>query len=162
VIAAIQEERLRRVKNWAGMPTEAIAWLLRTREISANQVDVVAMNGYHVAFPMTREELAKEYRTINDLDVTLRRVARRVVRGAARATPLFRLYRERQRANRLSGLMAMGFPREKVVFVEHHAAHAAAAYFGLGNFGDDILVLTCDGAGDGLCATVNRGRGGRI
>ncbi|TMQ25837.1 MAG: carbamoyltransferase, partial [Candidatus Rokuibacteriota bacterium] len=29
VRAAIQEERLRRIKNWAGMPTEAIAAVLR-------------------------------------------------------------------------------------------------------------------------------------
>src|SRR5262249_11843280 len=36
------------------------------------------------------------------------------------------------------------------------------AYYGLGNFDDDILILTCDGAGDGRCATVNIGRTGRI
>ncbi len=41
-------------------------------------------------------------------------------------------------------------------------AHAAAAYYGLGNYDQDILVLTNDGEGDGLCATVNRGRSGKI
>src|SRR5215470_3205174 len=101
VIAAIQEERLRRIKNWAGMPTEAIAWLLKTRGISADQVDLVAMNGHHVAFPMTREELAEEYRTINDFGVTLRRSVRRAVRHVAQPTPLYRAYRERQGSGRL-------------------------------------------------------------
>ncbi len=162
VIAAIQEERLRRIKNWAGMPTEAIAWLLKTRGISADQIDLVAMNGHHVAFPMTREELAEEYRTINDFGVTLRRSVRRAIQRVAQPTPLYPAYRERQESRRLRALIEMGFAREKVVFVEHHAAHAAAAYFGLGNFEDDVLVLTCDGAGDGLCATVNIGSDGRI
>jgi predicted NodU family carbamoyl transferase len=81
VIAVIQEERLRRVKNWAGMPTEAIAAVLKMRGISADQVDVVAMNGHHVAFPMTRDELAGEYRTINDFGITLRRSIQRAIRG---------------------------------------------------------------------------------
>jgi carbamoyltransferase len=59
-------------------------------------------------------------------------------------------------------ITALGVPFERVVFVEHHVAHAAAAYYGLGNFDDDVLVLTCDGAGDGLCATVSIGRRGRL
>ena len=42
------------------------------------------------------------------------------------------------------------------------SAHAAAAYYGWGNFDDDVLVLTCDGAGDGLCATVSVGRAGKL
>jgi carbamoyltransferase len=162
VIAAIQEERLRRIKNWAGMPTEAIAAVLKMRGISADQVDVAAMNGHHVAFPMTRDELAEEYRTINDFGVTLRRSIQRAIRRVVRPTPLHRLYRDRKQRQRVRDLIGMGFPPAKVVCVEHHAAHAAAAYFGLGNFEDDILVLTCDGAGDGLCATVNLGRNGRI
>ena len=54
VTAAIQEERLRRVKNWSGMPTLAIDEVLRIAGTSLNGVDFVAMNGHHAAFPMTR------------------------------------------------------------------------------------------------------------
>lgn len=162
VVAAIQEERLRRVKNWSGMPAEAIRTVLKMRGISAGEVDFVAMNGHHAAFPMTRDELAEEYRTINDFGVTVRRGIRRAIRRAVRSTPLYRLHQERGQQERVRDLTRMGLPPEKIVFVEHHTAHAAAAYYGLGNFEDDILVLTCDGAGDGRCATVNIGRGGRI
>ena len=162
VVAAIQEERLRRIKNWAGMPTEAIAAVLKIRGIAPDQVDAVAMNGYHVAFPMTRDDLATEYRTINDFGITLRRSVRRSIRRAIRPTPLYRFYRERKQTDRIRKLISMGFPQSKVLFVEHHRAHAAAAYYGLGNFEDEVLILTCDGAGDGLCATVSIGRSGRI
>ena len=160
--AAIQEERLRRIKNWSGMPTEAIGAVLRMTGTSPADIDVVALNGHHAAFPMTREQLMEEYRTINDAGVTARRSVRRALRRAVGVTPLGTLYQARRRAGRVRELVAMGIPAERVVCVDHHAAHAAAAYYGLGNFDDEILVLTCDGAGDGLCATVSVGRDGRL
>ena len=162
VTAAIQEERLRRVKNWSGMPTLAIDEVLRIAGTSLNGVDFVAMNGHHAAFPMTRDELMREYRHINDPGVAMRRLARRTARRIMRRTPFYESYRERRQATRVQVLTERGVKREHVVLVDHHTAHAAAAYYGWGNFDDDVLVLTCDGAGDGLCATVSVGRGGRL
>ncbi len=162
VTAAIQEERLRRVKNWSGMPTEAVQTIMKIRGISPGEIDFVAMNGQHAAFPVSRDELLEIYRTINDFGVTVRRGVRRAIRQAMKPTPLYELYREPRRQRRVRQLIEMGIPSEKILFVEHHTAHAAAAYYGLGNFDDDILVLTCDGAGDGLCATVSIGRQGRL
>jgi carbamoyltransferase len=162
VTAAIQEERLRRVKNWSGMPTEAIQTVMKMRGISAAEIDFVAMNGQHAAFPVTRDELLEIYRTINAVGVTLRRGIRRAIRRAVKPTALYERYQQPRRLRRVRALIEMGIPPERITFVEHHTAHAAAAYYGLANFDDDILVLTCDGAGDGLCATVNIGRQGRL
>lgn len=162
VAAAIQEERLRRVKNWSGMPTEAVRTVLRIAGTSPAAIDLVAMNGHYAAFPMTRDALMEDYRTINDFGVTVGRSIRRTIKRALRPTPLYELYRERRQRRRVRDLIQMGIPPEKIVFVDHHIAHASAAYYGWGNFEDEILVLTCDGAGDGLCATVNIGRSGRI
>jgi carbamoyltransferase len=162
VIAAIQEERLRRVKNWSGMPSEAVQAVLRIAATSPAEIDFVAMNGHHAAFPMTRDELMEEYRTINNLGVTVRRSVRWAIKQALRPTPFHGFYRKHRQRERVWELIQMGISPEKIVFVDHHTAHAAAAYYGWGNFGDDILVLTCDGAGDGLCATVSIGRKGRI
>ena len=66
ITAAVQEERLRRVKNWSGMPSQAIRTVLDITGSSLDQVDFVAMNGHYAAFPMTRDQLMEEYRTIND------------------------------------------------------------------------------------------------
>ncbi|PYM63642.1 MAG: hypothetical protein DME11_16275 [Candidatus Rokuibacteriota bacterium] len=162
VRAAIQEERLRRIKNWSGMPTEAIATVLRMTDTRPEEIDFVALNGRWAAFPMTREQLMEEYRTINDLGVSLQRSAKRAITRAARATPLYGLHQERRQAGRIRELVRMGIPAERVVCVDHHTAHAAAAYYGQANFDDDVLVLTCDGVGDGLCATVSIGRNGRL
>jgi len=162
VIAAIQEERRRRVKNWAGMPSEAIRTVVRIAGIAPEEIDAVAMNGDYPTMAMTRDELMEEYRTINDAGVMVRRGLWRAARRALRPTPLSALYRERRQRARVEELVRLGIPREKIVFVDHHTAHAAAAYYGWANFDDEILVLTCDGAGDGLCATVSVGRNGRI
>ncbi len=126
------------------------------------EIDWIAFNGYHAAYPMTRDELMYEYRHINDFDVTLRRKARRLGLRIARSVGLLDRLRERKRADRVRELVALGFPRDRMIFVEHHTAHGAAAYFGKGNYSDDVLVLTADGSGDGVCATVSVGRHGTL
>jgi carbamoyltransferase len=159
---ALQEERLCRVKNWSGFPSEAVRWILKESALSAGQIDWIAFNGYHAAFPQTRDQLMHEYRHINDFDVTLRRNARRLGTRIARTVGLLDYVREKRRAVRVRDLVELGFPRDRMTFVEHHTAHGAAAYFGLGNYTDDVLVLTADGSGDGVCATVSVGRGGKL
>ncbi len=162
IVAAVQEERLRRIKNWAGMPIQAIGFVLNTAGVTPAQVDWVAMNGYHAANVMTREELMEDYRRINDLDVTVKRRTRRAARKLAGVVGVLDSVRQRHRDVRVQALTEMGIPRNRIVFVEHHTAHAAAAYYGWADFTEDILVLTADGSGDGVCATVSVGRRGRL
>jgi carbamoyltransferase len=162
VVAAIQEERLRREKNWAGMPREAISFVLKTAGITADQIDWVAMNGFYVANPMTREDLLEEYRRINELGVTVRRQLRRLGRTAAQSLGLLEAFRQKRQDERVKDLVALGVPGERILFVEHHTAHAAAAYYGWAHFSDDVLVMTADGSGDGVCGSVSIGRKGRL
>src|SRR5437773_11204799 len=75
--AAIQEERLRRVKNCAGMPTEAIQTVLHLRGYSLNAIDFVAMHGSYAAYPMTREHRMEAYSRTNDGRRMVRRTLRR-------------------------------------------------------------------------------------
>jgi len=44
LIAAVEEERFRRIKHWAGFPSEAIRFCLEEANISLEQVDAVAVN----------------------------------------------------------------------------------------------------------------------
>src|SRR5436305_12183952 len=48
---------------------------------------------------------------------------------------------------------------DRVRFVDHHACHAAAAYYGSPFAGRPALVLTNDNSGDGLCGTVSSASG---
>ena len=144
------------------MPTQAIDFVLKTAGISPGRVDWAAINGYHAAFPMTREQLLEEYERNNDWDKTAQRKLKRMIRAGAKSLGMLERIRSRRQDDRVKELLALGFPRERIVFVEHHTAHASAAYYGLANFYDDILVLTADGSGDGVCASVSIGRKGRL
>src|SRR5207237_10034426 len=119
-------------------------------------------NGNWAAFSRARGRRMEEDRRINDVDGSVRRGLRRAIRRVALATPLYARQQGRRHAGRIRELVRMGIPAERVVCVDHHTAHAAAAYYGQANFDDDVLVLTCDGVGDGLCATVSIGRNGRL
>jgi carbamoyltransferase len=44
VVAAAEEERFRRIKHWAGFPTEAIRYCLEEAGISGRDLDHVAVN----------------------------------------------------------------------------------------------------------------------
>src|SRR6185436_16484320 len=44
LIAAAEEERFRRIKHWAGFPTEAIRYCLQEGEADISDVDHVAVN----------------------------------------------------------------------------------------------------------------------
>jgi carbamoyltransferase len=159
---ALQEERLRRVKNWSGFPAEAVRWILAESGLRISDLDWIAVNGYHAANPMTRHELMQEYRQINDLDITVRRTFRRLGSRLAGSTGLLERLRTNRRNHRVRDLLTLGASPERIVFVDHHTAHASAAYYGYGNFTDDILVLTADGSGDGVCASVSIGRQGQL
>src|ERR1700738_401541 len=44
LIAAAEEERFRRIKHWAGFPSQAIAYCLRETGITLADVDHIALN----------------------------------------------------------------------------------------------------------------------
>ena len=44
LIAAAEEERFRRVKHWAGFPTQALAYCLQEAKVSLSDVDHIALN----------------------------------------------------------------------------------------------------------------------
>ena len=61
------------------------------------------------------------------------------------------LYRNEE-ARKLSS--HLGIEKEKVEFLDHHTCHAYYSYFGSPFRGDDCIVLTMDGWGDGRNQTV--------
>ncbi len=44
LVAAAEEERFRRVKHWAGFPSQAISYCLREAKINLSDVAVAAVN----------------------------------------------------------------------------------------------------------------------
>lgn len=142
--AAAEEERFRRVKHWAGFPSEAIKYCMESAGIRLADVDVVALNqdakaniGRKLGFMLTKRP---------DLSMVMDRIKNK-----------------RERIGALEEL-AKAFPNE--VFrgtlkpVEHHLAHLASA-FSVSPF-QDATIVSVDGFGDFASAAWGQGHGNSI
>lgn len=152
LVAAAQEERFTRIKNWAGFPAQSVHWVLQSQGLGPSEVDAVVLNGSQMPYAKSREEILQEYERTGSLGTTLKRFLKR--------TAIKTVYDDRRRAQRRKAVLRFGFDEERLSFMDHHLAHAAGAYYGWGRLDTPVLVLTNDGAGDGLCATVNIGEKG--
>lgn len=142
---AIQEERMVNQKNISGFPKESIQKIMQIGDLSSEDIDFVAMASNHTATGGSRDDRLKLYGKQGSLSDNIIQMIRK--------TPLYNLYKNRRRIDRLNNLFNLGFKAEKIIFVDHHTCHAASAYFG-SPWRNDVLVLTADGRGDGLSATV--------
>jgi carbamoyltransferase len=141
-VAAVEEERLSRVKHHFGMPERAVAHCLAEGGIGIDGVD-------HVAFYM-------------DAGLWLRFFGGHFLRNL----PASLAYTKRKPALWKSFLGVEGRFRRTFGYrgpfhqVEHHEAHAASAFFPSGF--PEAAVLTVDGAGEKVTTLLGEMRGGRL
>jgi carbamoyltransferase len=141
LVAAAEEERFRRVKHWAGFPSNAIAYCLREAGLSLADVDHIAVN---------QDSRANLFRKIGY-----------VLRTAPRVALLLERLRNRKKRDALPTLMAKEFPDQpsRATFhqIEHHLAHLSSA-FHVSPF-TDAVVVSVDGFGDFASAAWGVGHG---
>lgn len=167
MVECIQEERLEgREKNYQGFPARAVERLLD--RVPSETIDAIGLGGYSYSRPLSRAEKVEFYR--DHQPALPNRIRKRVLTIARRITRSVGVYKDlkiRRLKRRRAGLLLTQFEERelesKLIPVEHHRCHAAAAYHGgPWDDGEPVLVLTLDGAGDGLCATVSVGQGGSL
>jgi carbamoyltransferase len=154
VRAAVQEERLSRLKNHNGFPARAIQWVLSSTQTTPDSLDRVAFDSLHMPYPKTTQQLLEEYHRSQSLATGLKRVVKR--------TPARAWHRGRRRTSRIEAARLAGLPVDRIIFVDHHTCHAAAAYHGSPWKDGKVLVLTADGMGDDLCASIWVAEGGGL
>ena len=167
VIGCASEERFTRLKNDAGYPRLAVDALLRELRLHPEQIDLVALAGRRAYARewMNRvlhdSEYAREYYGVR-LQEPAAGLGKRARKLGARlgliepARGKFTLS-ESERLGLVTG--HLGLDAERIVTLDHHTCHAAAAYFGSPFAGAPALVLTNDNSGDGLCATASQAVG---
>ncbi len=144
IVAAAQEERFTRVKGDARFPLHAAQYCLAEAGISASELDAVV---FYEKPLLKFERLIETY-----LDI-----APHGLGSFRRAAPLWmkeRLYIEREIRSALGGFTG------KLLYTEHHEAHAASAYYP--SPFDEAAVLTIDGVGEWATATIGVGRGSSL
>jgi carbamoyltransferase len=146
VLAAVEEEKVNRVKGYVGFPFLAVEYVLAVQGKSMADVDRVAVGAENFA--------EFSYCFIHQSRQVFRRSGLWTL--GARGLDLFKFLNhnwdssallERRCYNLLEA--ALELPREKIIKVNHHLAHAASAYYC--SPWQDALVITADGKGDGLC-----------
>ncbi|HVZ74070.1 MAG TPA: carbamoyltransferase C-terminal domain-containing protein [Polyangia bacterium] len=144
LVAAAEEERFRRIKHWAGFPSEAIRYCLHEARARLSDVRVIAINSDPKAG-------------------RLERIAYLIRRRPDLAYVLHQLKTRRQRKS-IETTLAEAFPGERfggtIQRVEHHRAHLASAYY-LSPW-DEAVAVSIDGFGDFASAAWGLARGNRI
>jgi carbamoyltransferase len=152
---ASQEERFTGIKNQGGLPRKCL------EKIST----VIGSGSTRIAYGergfsrgrWQREDLIAEYgQRSPGLNLKLKRLLRKN-RYISESISWRRLQTKAEAIRSLLRSEDIEVSRE-----DHHQCHAASAYFGWGRSNENILILTCDGAGDGICASVNIGHKGEI
>ncbi|MBL8872129.1 MAG: hypothetical protein JNK90_20315 [Planctomycetaceae bacterium] len=151
VLSALQEERPTRIKNQSGYPGQAITALLAQERVDWKDVDAWVFGGYETYSELGMKESDRSAR-IRSYKNMLSPIGQ--VKKLLRNTPLRKRVHAKRRESQIQQLLSQGVMRSKIHTIEHHLCHAATAYYGPGA-DRDSLVITVDGAGDSLCATVS-------
>ncbi|MBL7736793.1 MAG: carbamoyltransferase, partial [Chitinophagaceae bacterium] len=148
IIAAIEEERFRRVKHWAGFPSDAIAFCLKEAGIQLKDVDHIAIG---------RDPSAKLLRKIafllNHPLIGFKAVSERF-RNARKVSSLedeFYLIDPSIDKKIISG---------KIHQVEHHRSHLASTFYA--SPFSEAALLSIDGSGDFSTTMTGIGRDNTI
>ena len=120
---ALQEERFTRVKNQGDAPVHALQAALR---LAGQPGDVsesrVALNGLYMNYGQwKRDTILQDYRSSATVASRLKQPLKN--------TLIDRAYRHKKAQAREHSLGKLGLASERLVPVEHHTAHASAAYY---------------------------------
>jgi carbamoyltransferase len=151
---ALQEERLTRVKNQGDAPVGAALEAQRMAGASSTPVRI-GLNGRYMNYNQwQRETILRDYENSGGLTSHLKQPLKN--------TFIDRAYQRRKEQVRLQEISKLGWNLTTPEPVEHHVAHASAAYYTSGWREGKTLVLTCDGSGDRMSATVSIGERGAL
>lgn len=134
IVAAAEEERFNRIRHSRGNPKQAIDYCLKEASVSLKDVDVIAIaNNPWAPFRMLRPNLWP-MNFIKDV------------------VNLIIFEYHKRNLQKESGA--------KVIYVDHHLAHAASSYYCSGH--DKVNVLTIDGSGETESFAFFEGNNGKL
>src|SRR5262245_14740109 len=150
IVAAVQEERFSRIRHDSGFPAKAVDYCLAAGNLTVKDLDYVVF--YDKPF-LKFERLLETYLAF----------APRGFRSFSKAIPVWsreKLFQKNMLRDELSRHMnghANGVDIEsKLMFTEHHQAHAASAFYP--SPFRSAAILTMDGVGEWATTSVGFGK----
>src|SRR5437588_6971761 len=143
LVAAAEEERFRRIKHWAGLPTSAINYVLQEAKLSLGEIDHIAINRKPGVNNLRRLGFVLTHFPHPKL------VAQKIknIRSAASV---------QERLEQVYGVPL----KAHVHHIEHHLAHLASAYLVSGF--SEAACLSVDGFGDFASTAFGFGAGSEV
>ena len=145
LLAATEEERFRRVKHWAGFPSEAIKFCLK--EANCTLADVTAIT-------IGRDPSAKRDRKARFVIKHPRAAWSMWSQRSANKDDIEKLH---ERFEEVEPGVDTEMVKAKIQFIEHHRSHLASAFFS--SPFEEAAVLSIDGSGDFTTTMMARGKG---
>lgn len=144
MVAAVEEERFRRIKHWAGFPSKSIEYCLESKNLTLDDIDVIAIN--------TDPKAARFKKLLYTLSgkAPLSLIKEKLLVRKQRVGIAEHLQNEFKGQN-FNG---------HIEYVEHHLAHLASAYH-VSPF-DKASVISVDGFGDFASAASGLGVNGQL
>ncbi len=146
LIAATEEERIRRVKHWAGFPSESIKFCIDECGISIEDVDYITISRDPSA--NVYKKITHSLKNLVSFKALKDRLAntRKVSSIKSELADIFKISEDDIKA--------------EVVNVEHHRAHMASAFFA--SPFEESAILSIDGFGDFTSTMIGVGKGTKI
>jgi carbamoyltransferase len=142
IVANATEERFTRIKHDSGFPTAAIAYCIKEAGITSRDIDIVAIGGRYLPPGMERRfQLTPQQAAAVGAGRPVGSKALQLLINSELGEPPLYLPRLELSASC------------KLICVEHHLCHAAAAYFTRGR-DDRCLIVTMDGIGDNVSGAI--------
>ena len=151
---ALSEERLTRKKNQGGFPEQSIRLALKKFDLKPADIDEVVLVGW-----------IKPLKSIESYKSGRQKFFPRIVKlYPGNPRNLIRKFVDWSKGKRLqdpklqSQLENVGFSTDRIKIQEHQQTHASVAYY-MSPFhekGEETLVITLDGSGDGLSGSISK------
>ncbi|MCU0415482.1 MAG: hypothetical protein MUE91_13980, partial [Ignavibacteriaceae bacterium] len=146
IINAIEEERIRRIKHWAGFPSESIKFCLKDAGISISDVDYITIGRNPSAH--LGKKIVSSLKKLANFQFIKDRVS-----NIKKVTSL-----KSEIANGLG--VSESDIRAEIKHIEHHRSHLASAFF-VSPF-EEAAILSIDGFGDFSSTMIAVGKGNKI
>jgi len=146
VIAGTEEERFRRIKHWAGFPSEAIKFCLKEAGISIQDLDHVTISRDHHA--NIHKKIIHSVKNLVSIKAMKDRLSntKKVGNVKSELCKLFEIEESELKA--------------QIHNIEHHRSHLASAFFA--SPFEESAILSIDGFGDFTSTMIGKGKGNKI
>jgi carbamoyltransferase len=169
IAEAMSEERLSRQKKHLGFPHKSLAYVRKKYNLRDEDIDTIYVVGENPAWDshiFVTEEDNKSSRSESPIYKDHLHSLQFAMPGALRAFNFYYALKDKftrhNMAEKVTAFLTKEFPKQKIVRLHHHMAHAWATIPFMDNPSLEYLIFTLDGAGDNISGSVNILKDGKI